>query len=97
MAQTSTEPLINKGNSWVSANMAPFPGQGQEKVFKSLFNDSHPEDIFVVKWKRGLGNVLSDGMAGRRTGNSFAFYTVSGKGSKDKKSIAVGQHSQCLS
>lgn len=76
--------------------MAPFPGQGQEKVL-SLFKDSHPQDIFVVIWKKGLGNVLSDGMAGMRNGNSFAFYTDSGKGNKNKKSISVGQQSQCLS
>lgn len=76
--------------------MAPFPGQRQGQVL-SFFKESHPQDIFAVMWKKRLGNPLSDGMAGMRNGNSFAFYTVSGKGNKNKKSIGVGQHSQCLS
>lgn len=58
-----------------------------------------PQDISVVMWKKkkGLWNVLLDGMAGMKNGNCFPFCTVSGKGNKNKKSISVGQHSQCLS
>lgn len=94
--KTSNDPLVDKAHSWGFQNMAPFPGQRQGQVL-SLFKESHPQDIFVVMWKKRLGNPLSDGMAGMRNGNSFAFYTVSGKGNKNKKSIGVGQHSQCLS
>lgn len=72
-------------------------GQDGEKSL-NLFKECPPADISVVMWKKGLGNALSRGMAGMRSRNCFAFYTVFGKGNKNnKKSIGDGQHSQCLS
>lgn len=51
----------------------------------SLFKECYPPDIFGLMWKKGLGHVFSDGMAGMRNGNCFAFYTVFGKGNKNTK------------
>lgn len=93
--KTLTDSLINRGNPLVFVNMTQFPGTGQESLL--VFPKNLIPNIFVVMWKKGLGNVLLDGMAGMRNGNCFAFYTVSEKGNKNKKSISVGQHSQCLS
>lgn len=76
---------------------SPIPRDRKGETLLSFFRECHPPDIFVVMWKKGLGNVLSDGMVGMRNGNCFAFYTVFGKGNKNIKSISIGQHSQCLS
>lgn len=101
--ETLTTPLSNKQSLLCFANVVQFPGMGKEKPF-SLFKESHPPRHFCghveKKKKEGEGslrNMLLDGMAGMRNGNCFPFCTVSGKGSKNKKSISVGDHSQCLS
>lgn len=85
-----------QGEPLVFANMLHSEGQ-DGGTSRSLFKECHPADIFVVMGRKGLGNVLSDGMAGMRNGNCFAFYMVFGKGSKNKKSIGVGWRSRCLS
>lgn len=103
LPQTPIELLINKRSPFDFCKHGPIPRDRTRNKSLNLFKECHPADIFVVMWKKGLGNVLSHGMAGMRNGNNFAFYTVFGKGNKKThththtNSISVGQHSQCLS
>lgn len=81
---------------WVWQIWPNSQGWERRKSF-SLFKGSHHQDIFVVMWKTGLRKVLLDGTAGMKNGNCFPLYRVSGKDSKNKKSISAGQHFQWLS
>ena len=71
-------------------------GQDREKSL-SLFRECHPTDISVV-WGKGVWEICSH-MAQLEWGRGTVFPSPSfwKRQYKNKKSISVGQHSQCLS